>query len=82
VDLYSVLGYGSGLYFIKPDMEPTALLRTLFLIHSFDSVLCGYIAAQSRRNKRAWAVAGFILGIWALGSLLVLCYRSQQARAV
>lgn len=72
MDFHTIVGYVSGLYFIKPDLEPSSLLRTASLVHAVDAFLSRLIAAQSGRNKNAWTAAGFILGIWALGVLLLL----------
>lgn len=72
MDFYTILGYLSGLYLIKPDMEPSILLHTALLIHIFDACLCRLIAANSNRNKNLWTLAGLVLGIWALGTLFLL----------
>lgn len=72
MDLTAILGYFSGLHFIKPDLEPSALLRTAALVHALDAALCGLVASQSRRNKTFWTFAGLFLGIWALGTLFLL----------
>jgi len=72
MDFYTILGYLSGLYLIKPDMEPSILLRTALVIHILDACLCRLIAANSNRNKNVWTLAGLVLGIWALGTLCLL----------
>jgi hypothetical protein len=72
VDLYGMLGYLSGLYLIKPDLEPSVLLRTAFFVHLLDAALCFLIAGQSGRSRTAWTSCGFFLGIWALGTLFLL----------
>lgn len=72
MDFYSTLGYLSGLYFIRPDMEPAVLLRTAALIHMLDALLCFLIASHRGRSKTSWAVAGLLLGIWALAALFLL----------
>ena len=68
----TVLGYLSGLYFIKPDLDTSALLRTTAVVHICDAVLCALIAGQSGRNKKIWAAAGLFFGIWGLAALFVL----------
>lgn len=77
LDFYHFLSYLSGLYFIKPEMEATALLHTAALVHFLDGVLCRVIAAHSGRHKDLWTVAGFLLGIWALGTLFLLPAKRQ-----
>ena len=72
MDFFTILGYLSGLYFIKSDLDGTTVLRTALLMHALDAVLCRVIAGQSGRHKELWTVAGFFLGIWALAALFFL----------
>jgi hypothetical protein len=72
VDFYRLLGYFSGLLFIKAEMDSAALLRTAALVHLLDAILCAVIANHSGRNKTAWTIAGLLGGIWALGILFLL----------
>jgi len=72
VDLYGMLGYLSGLHFIKPDLEPSVLLRTVSLVHLLDAAVCFLIAGQSGRSRAVWTPCGLFLGIWALGVLFLL----------
>jgi hypothetical protein len=72
VDFYLLVGYFSGLLFIKPDMEPATLWPTLALVHSLDAILCGVVADHSRRNTLLWTISGLLCGIWALGALFLL----------
>jgi len=80
MDLSSVLGYLSGLYFIRPEIEPSTLIRTAALIHLLDALLCGIVAGHSGRNKILWIVAGLVLGIWALGPLFLLAEMRNDAQ--
>ncbi len=72
MNFHAILGYLSGLYFIKADLDASTLLRTVALIHIFDAMLCGLIAGQNGRNKKIWSAAGLCLGIWALATLFLL----------
>jgi len=72
VDLQTVLGYLSGLYFIQADLDASTLFRTMALVHVLDAVLCGLIAGQSGRNRKIWTAAGLCLGTWALATLFLL----------
>ncbi len=72
MDLYSVLGYLSGLYLIRPDMEPSTFIRTALLIHLLDGLLCRVIAIHSGRNRSLWTLGGLLFGIWALAPLFLL----------
>jgi len=78
VDLYHLLGYLSGLLFIKSNMEPEALVRTAALVHILDAILCRVIAGHSGRHKVAWTMAGLLFGIWALGTLFLLPARKTR----
>jgi len=78
LDFYTILGFLSGLYFIKPDLEGTTLLHTASLVHLLDAILCGLVAAHTRRNIRFWAFVGLLLGIWALGTLFLLPEKKQE----
>jgi len=72
VDFYHLFGHLSGLLFIKPDMEPISLYRTVAVVHFLDAVLCSVIATHSGRRRVAWTIGGLIFGIWALGMLFLL----------
>ena len=56
MEVETILGYLSGLYFVRPDLEASSLFRTAFVIHVIDAVLCRLIATQNRRNKNFWAL--------------------------
>jgi hypothetical protein len=72
MSFHAFLGYFSGLYFIKADLDPTTLLRTAALVHVLDAIFCGVIARQSGRDKKFWFVAGLGFGIWALATIFLL----------
>ena len=72
MDLYRLLGYFSGLLFVKPDMDASALWRTAALVHFLDAILCCVIAKYSGRSKKLWTVAGALCGIWALAVIFLL----------
>ena len=72
MDVYHILGYLTGLVFIRPDIDPTTLVRTTALVHSLDAILCRVIAGQGGRPKNLWTAAGSIFGIWAVATLFLL----------
>ena len=80
MDFQTILGYLSGIYFIKPDLEASTFFRTAFLIHILDAVLCYLIATHSGRNKKIWTVAGLFLGIWGLGTLFLLSGKRREIK--
>lgn len=71
-DVFELLGYASGLYFIKPGLEPRVLLATLAAIHLCDGILCLIIARHGGRSRTGWTLAGLILGVWGALPLLLL----------
>jgi len=68
----ALLGYLTGLYFIKPDMEIATLIPTAALVHLLDALLCRLIASNQGRHRTFWTAAGSVSGIWALGVLCLL----------
>ena len=72
MDFHAILGYLSGLYFIKADLDAPTLLRTAAVVHVLDAILCGLIAGQNGRSKKIWPLAGLCFGIWALATLFLL----------
>ena len=78
MDFYQLVGYFTGLYFIKPNMDPASLLPTAALVHVLDAILCAIVANHSRRNVIGWTIGGLICGIWALGALFVLPAKKNQ----
>ena len=77
MDFYRLLGYFSGLLFVKPEMDVSALWRTAALVHFLDAILCCVIAKYSGRSKKLWTVAGAICGIWALAVIFLLPEKSD-----
>jgi hypothetical protein len=78
VDFYQLLGYFSGLFFIKSEMDPTTLWRTAALVHLLDAILCGVIAKYSGRSKTLWTIAGALCGIWALAAIFLLPAKKSE----
>ena len=78
MNLYDVLGYFSGLYLVRTDIPPMVLVRTLCVVHVLDAILCRHIAARIGRNQRLWGLAGLLLGMWAVASLVILSYKRQR----
>lgn len=72
MDLYTVLGYLSGIYWLRADLDSSTLVRTVIVIHALDGILCRLIAAHNGRSKQLWTVLGWVLGIWALATLFLL----------
>ena len=73
-----MLGYFSGLYLVRTDIPPMVLVRTLCVVHVLDAILCRHIAARIGRNQRLWSLAGLLLGMWAVASLVILSYKGHR----
>ena len=80
MELVSVLGYFSGIYLIQPNIDPAILIRTAFVSHVLDAVLCYIIATQSGRNRTRWTLAGLVLGVLAMGPLIIVAERGSGSR--
>ena len=77
MSFYTFLGYFTGLYFVRADLDQTMLLATAALVHLLDAILCGLIAGSSGRNRILWTLAGIGFGIWALAALFLLPARRR-----
>jgi len=72
-----LLGYASGLGLVAPAMDAGTLLRTLFVLHTCNAIMCWLFAHNNGYSKPFWTVAGFLFGIWAVGILIVLPNRRR-----
>lgn len=79
MDFQTILGYLSGLYFIRTDFATSGFWRTALLLHLLDAVLCRLIAAHEGRRKNVWTIAGLCLGIWAVATLFLLPEKKPEA---
>lgn len=67
-----MLGYVSGLRWIQPEMEPETLLRTTFVIHVCDAVMCRLFAVNNGYPRNLWTFLGFIFGLWGVAVMILL----------
>jgi len=72
VEWEAILAYATGLGWLAPGMPFDVLWRTALLVHLCDAVVCAILARGSGRSARLWLGLGFLGGIWALATLLVL----------
>ena len=66
------LGYFTGLRILNPDLDPVMLLRTAFVVHTCDAVMCRLFAHNNGYPKNLWTLLGFVFGIWAVAVLILL----------
>ncbi len=78
---YVLLGYFSGLRWIQPEMDPDTLLRTVFVIHVCDAVMCRLFAVNNGYPRNLWTLLGFVFGVWAVAVLILLPNRLPPAAA-
>lgn len=74
----AILGYGTGLAWLAPDMPFDTLWRTALLIHVCHAVVCALLARAGGRSGRLWSAIGFCAGVWAVLVLLVLPVKTRQ----
>lgn len=72
-------GYFTGLALVAPHLDGATLLRTAFVVHTCDSIMCRLFAHNSGYPKNLWTVLGFVFGIWAVAVLIVLPHRTPPA---
>lgn len=75
-----VLGYFTGLRLLTASIDPATLLRTIFVVHTCDAVMCRLFAHNNGYSKNLWTVLGFVFGIWAVAVLIVLPQRRSPLR--
>ena len=75
-----VLGTLTGLRFLNPELEPSMLLRTAFVVHTCDAVMCRLFAYNNGYSKNLWTFLGFAFGIWAVAVLILLPKRLDAPR--
>jgi len=64
-------GYFTGLRFLA-HMDAETLLRTAFVVHTCDAVMCRVFAENNGYPRNLWTGLGFVFGIWAVAVLIVL----------
>ncbi|GIW42115.1 MAG: hypothetical protein KatS3mg076_2692 [Candidatus Binatia bacterium] len=76
----TVLGFLTGVRLLAPEIDAETLLRTVFVVHLCDAVVCALYARDRGYSKLRWALAGFVFGIWAVAAIIVLsaCRRSPR----
>ncbi len=72
------LGYFTGLRFIADDLPFPVLLGTALAAHVLDGAMCRLFAHNSGYPKGLWTVLGFVFGVWAVLTLIVLPKREEK----
>lgn len=73
-----LLGYGSGLAFVAPDLDWPALLGTAVAINLCNAFMCRVIARNAGHSPLRWFVLGLTCGVWAVAAVSVLPQRAPE----
>jgi hypothetical protein len=66
------LGYFTGLSILGGSLSPPSLIGTALVVHFLDSIMCRLFARNNGYPKNLWTVFGFVFGIWAVATLVLL----------
>jgi hypothetical protein len=66
------LAYWSGLAFVAPPLPWSTLVGTVLILHTCDAVMCRLLAHNTGRPTTRWTLIGFVGGLWAVATLLLL----------
>ena len=72
------LGYFTGLRFLTSDLPFPALLGTALIVHLLDGIMCRLFAYNNGYPKNLWTILGFLFGIWAIATLILLPKREKS----
>jgi len=70
--ILTVLSYLSGLGFVAPHLEPSALLGTGLALQVCHAIMCRLFAHNNGYPKSLWTLLGFAGGVWAVALLILL----------
>lgn len=66
------LGYFTGLSVLEGNLSFPTLVVTALMVHLLDSIMCRLFARNNGYPKNLWTVIGFIFGVWAVLTLVLL----------
>jgi hypothetical protein len=66
------LGYFTGLSLLGVGLSLPSLIGTAFVVHLLDGIMCRLFAQNNGYPKNLWTMIGFIFGIWAVATLILL----------
>lgn len=66
------VGYFTGLRVLGGNLPLPTLLGTALVVHLLDGIMCRLFAHNNGHPKNLWTVLGFVFGIWALATLVLL----------
>ena len=72
------VGYFTGLHFLGDTLSVPTLLGTALLVHLLDGIMCRLFAHNNGYPKNLWTFLGFLFGIWAMATLVLLPRRAKE----
>ena len=72
------VGYFTGLHFLGDTLSVPTLLGTALLVHLLDGIMCRLFAHNNGYPKNLWTLLGFLFGIWAMATLVLLPRRAKE----
>jgi hypothetical protein len=73
-----LVGYFTGLRVLGGNLSFSTLLSTALVVHLLDGIMCRLFAHNNGHPKNLWTVLGFIFGIWAMATLVLLPKKPRE----
>jgi len=78
VSFATFVGYFTGLRLLGDTLSFPTLLGTALLVHLLDGIMCRLFAHNNGYPKNLWTLLGFVFGIWAMATLVLLPRRPKE----
>ncbi len=72
------VGYFTGLRILGGNLSFPTLLGTALVVHLLDGIMCRLFAHNNGHPKNLWTVLGFVFGVWAMATLVLLPRKSKM----
>jgi len=77
VGFEAFVGYFTGLRVLGGNLSFPTLLGTALVVHLLDGIMCRLFAHNNGHPKNLWTVLGFVFGVWAMATLVLLPRKSK-----
>jgi hypothetical protein len=78
VGFEAFVGYFTGLRVLGGNLSFPTLLGTALVVHLLDGIMCRLFAHNNGHPKNLWTVLGFVFGVWAMATLVLLPRKSKM----
>jgi len=78
VGFEAFVGYFTGLRILGGNLSFPTLLGTALVVHLLDGIMCRLFAHNNGHPKNLWTVLGFVFGVWAMATLVLLPRKSKM----